>query len=125
MKVSTLLVSAMAATGAIAAPTPESESANNTSVLEARAVSQATRMAKTNYRMWDISLPTFISYRNKKDPSYLDWSSDGCTDSPDNPLGFPFLNGCRRHDFGYRNYKKEKRFTYNNRLKIDKKLLSE
>jgi hypothetical protein len=35
----------------------------------------------------------------------FDWSTDKCSSSPDNPLGFPFANSCVRHDFGYRNYK--------------------
>ncbi|MEU5868098.1 MULTISPECIES: phospholipase [unclassified Nonomuraea] len=34
----------------------------------------------------------------------FDWSTDGCTNSPDQPLGFDFSIACRRHDFGYRNY---------------------
>ncbi|MEU0677655.1 phospholipase [Streptomyces sp. NPDC006172] len=34
----------------------------------------------------------------------FDWSTDYCTTSPDNPLGFPFKTACTRHDFGYRNY---------------------
>lgn len=35
----------------------------------------------------------------------FDWSTDFCSDSPDNPLGFNFTLSCARHDFGYRNYK--------------------
>ncbi|MGA4846183.1 phospholipase [Streptomyces sp. G5(2025)] len=35
----------------------------------------------------------------------FDWSTDYCTQAPDNPFGFPFNNACARHDFGYRNYK--------------------
>ncbi|HVQ96023.1 MAG TPA: phospholipase [Mycobacteriales bacterium] len=35
----------------------------------------------------------------------FDWSTDFCSDSPDNPLGFDFSISCARHDFGYRNYK--------------------
>ncbi|MER5882778.1 phospholipase [Streptomyces sp. NPDC001941] len=35
----------------------------------------------------------------------FDWSTDYCSKSPDNPLGFPFKNACARHDFGYRNHK--------------------
>ncbi|MFD5813386.1 phospholipase [Streptomyces sp. NPDC127038] len=35
----------------------------------------------------------------------FDWSTDYCSDSPDNPFGFPFATSCARHDFGYRNYK--------------------
>lgn len=40
----------------------------------------------------------------------FDWSSDLCSASPDRPLGFDFRLACRRHDFGYRNYKALKRF---------------
>ena len=35
----------------------------------------------------------------------FDWSTDYCSNSPDNPLGFDFRLSCARHDFGYRNYK--------------------
>jgi Prokaryotic phospholipase A2 len=35
----------------------------------------------------------------------FDWSTDYCSSSPDNPLGFDFRLSCARHDFGYRNYK--------------------
>ena len=35
----------------------------------------------------------------------FDWSTDLCSSSPDQPLGFDFRMPCRRHDFGYRNYK--------------------
>jgi hypothetical protein len=35
----------------------------------------------------------------------LDWSTDYCSDSPDEPLGFDFRMPCARHDFGYRNFK--------------------
>jgi Prokaryotic phospholipase A2 len=35
----------------------------------------------------------------------FDWTTDYCSSSPDNPLGFDFTNACWHHDFGYRNYK--------------------
>jgi len=35
----------------------------------------------------------------------FDWSTDFCSTSPDQPLGFDFRMPCYRHDFGYRNYK--------------------
>ncbi|MFE9954671.1 phospholipase [Micromonospora sp. NPDC005299] len=35
----------------------------------------------------------------------FDWSTDYCSSSPDNPLGFTFSLSCYRHDFGYRNHK--------------------
>lgn len=45
----------------------------------------------TDEYLFDISLDQFITYRNAEDPDTLDWTSDGCTDSPDNPLGFDFV----------------------------------
>jgi opacity protein-like surface antigen len=35
----------------------------------------------------------------------FNWTTDYCSSSPDNPLGFNFTNACWHHDFGYRNYK--------------------
>jgi len=35
----------------------------------------------------------------------FDWSTDYCSASPDQPLGFDFRLPCHRHDFGYRNFK--------------------
>ncbi|MCG5220374.1 phospholipase [Streptosporangium sp. KLBMP 9127] len=43
----------------------------------------------------------------------FNWSTDLCSSSPDQPLGFDFRMSCRRHDFGYRNYKAVSRFPAN------------
>ena len=43
----------------------------------------------------------------------FDWSTDYCSSSPDNPLGFSFANSCWHHDFGYRNYKAAGQFPAN------------
>jgi hypothetical protein len=43
----------------------------------------------------------------------FDWSTDYCSDSPDQPLGFDFRLPCARHDFGYRNYDRLGRFAAN------------
>jgi Prokaryotic phospholipase A2 len=43
----------------------------------------------------------------------FNWSTDYCSDSPDNPLGFDFRLSCARHDFGYRNYKEMSQFPAN------------
>lgn len=43
----------------------------------------------------------------------FDWSTDYCSASPDNPLGFDFTQSCARHDFGYRNYKAVGQFSAN------------
>lgn len=43
----------------------------------------------------------------------FNWSTDYCSSSPDNPLGFSFNIACYRHDFGYRNYKEMGQFPAN------------
>jgi len=43
----------------------------------------------------------------------FNWTTDYCTSSPDNPLGFAFENPCGHHDFGYRNYKAVGQFPAN------------
>lgn len=45
----------------------------------------------TDEYLFDITLDQFIAYRDAEDPDTVDWTSDGCTDSPDNPLGFNFV----------------------------------
>jgi phospholipase A2-like protein len=54
----------------------------------------------------------------------FDWSTDKCSSSPDNPLGFPFANSCIRHDFGYRNYKAIGAFPAN-KARLDTMLLAD
>ncbi|GAB1643245.1 phospholipase [Krasilnikovia sp. MM14-A1259] len=44
---------------------------------------------------------------------HFDWSTDYCSSSPDNPLGFDFTLSCWHHDFGYRNYKSVGQFPAN------------
>ena len=74
----------------------------------------------TDQYLFSTSLTQFQSLRVQKPyPSQLDWSSDGCSNSPDNPFGFNLVKACYRHDFGYRNYKRQGRFTESNRLAID------
>jgi hypothetical protein len=75
--------------------------------------------AVTDQLLFDDTLPEFMTARANQDPSYLDWTSDGCTDSPDNPLGFPYTPACNRHDFGYQNYRNQDRFTKAAKASID------
>ena len=118
---------------------------------------QSSLQQITDSYVFSISIGQFIDNRNaKRGPAELDWSSDGCSDSPDNPFGFdckalylsqflphtsshtlPFpvphfpvwnpptnppttvINSCYRHDFAYRNFKKQSRFTDANKARID------
>jgi len=77
-------------------------------------------VAVTDDYLFNKSLSQFVSIRNQAPNSdQLDWSSDACSWSPDQPLGFDFKPACWRHDFGYRNYKKQGRFNETTRLTID------
>ncbi|KAI3390577.1 hypothetical protein diail_9188 [Diaporthe ilicicola] len=79
----------------------------------------------TDTYLFNISLPQFLTYRDAKDPPTLDWTSDGCSDAPDNPLGFNFKPACYRHDFGYNNYREQGRFTKTAKAAIDSNFLKD
>lgn len=88
-------------------------------------VARQTPSQITDQYLYSITLAAFTSRRNAKDPATLIWDSDGCSASPDNPFGFPFIPACHRHDFGYRNYKAQSRFTDDGKLKVDKNFKTE
>lgn len=78
-------------------------------------VNSFTQTSSTSYSTW-------LSARNNQSAwvDYdLDWSTDYCSDSPDNPLGFDFKLSCARHDFGYRNYKRLGIFTSTVKSRVD------
>ena len=82
--------------------------------------------AVTDQYMYSTSLNGFQSVRAQQPyANQLDWSSDGCSNSPDNPFGFNLVKACYRHDFGYRNYKRQGRFSEGNRLTIDNRFKSD
>ena len=92
----------------------------NTQTLTTRqTTTDPVAIATTDELLFTIPLPAFTQRRNERNPPDQDWESDGCSSSPDNPLDFPFEPACHRHDFGYRNYKAQGRFTAGNRLRID------
>ncbi len=72
-------------------------------------LSSFTQTSATSYNTW-------LAARNNQGAwsAYaFDWSTDYCSSSPDNPLGFDFTLSCARHDFGYRNYKAAGQFDAN------------
>ncbi|MCI2420577.1 phospholipase [Saccharopolyspora sp. K220] len=74
----------------------------------------------TDEYLFELSLDSFTETRTEQPyADQLDWSSDGCSMSPDEPLGYEFRTSCDRHDFGYRNYKAQDRFSEANRKEID------
>ncbi|MBC6449415.1 phospholipase [Actinokineospora xionganensis] len=81
---------------------------------------QTELRATTDTFLFTLALPRFAETRVAQPfADQIDWSSDGCSSSPDAPLGFNFLSACHRHDFGYRNYKSQARFDEEARLSID------
>jgi hypothetical protein len=90
-------------------------------ILFGASTAQAVNINQvTDQYLFSATLNEFKTLRAQQPYNgQLDWSSDGCSYSPDNPFGFKFLPTCHRHDFGYRNYKKQSRFSETNRLRID------
>ncbi|RCI10061.1 hypothetical protein L249_8710 [Ophiocordyceps polyrhachis-furcata BCC 54312] len=83
--------------------------------------------ALTDELLFNYTLNDFIFVRDRiplKSQRWcggeLDFTSDGCTESLDNPFGFSFTDACYRHDFGYQNYRLQKRFTASNKNRIDR-----
>lgn len=99
---------------------PAPEEAVGTQVVKRQSLNQIT-----DQYLFSITLPAFTSRRNARDPPSLIWDSDGCSSSPDNPFGFPFTPACHRHDFGYRNYKAQNRFTDAGKKRIDDQFKTE
>lgn len=74
----------------------------------------------TDEYLFETALDEFTALRAARPyDQQLDWSTDACSWSPDEPLGYRFTSSCHRHDFGYRNYQLQERFTEPNRLRID------
>jgi opacity protein-like surface antigen len=91
--------------GSFAAAAPASAAAAD----KLTVLSDWTQTSSASYAQWNAA-------RSDRDAwaSYgFDWSTDNCSTSPDQPLGFDFRLSCQRHDFGYRNYKDAGRFPAN------------
>ncbi|OJD16005.1 hypothetical protein AJ78_03797 [Emergomyces pasteurianus Ep9510] len=112
---------AVCSMGALTLSAPSTAGDDSTSTLSTRA---ETPQQATDRLLFSSTMTQFIAARKAKNPSSLNWDSDGCSKSPDKP-GFNFLPSCYRHDFGYRNYKAQDRFTKDNKKKIDKNFRSD
>ena len=89
-------------------------------VLGAAPAQAVDLQTVTDNYLFSTSLTQFSQIRTSHPfDSQLDWSSDACSYSPDRPFGYDFTAACSRHDFGYRNFKKQSRFTEVNRKRID------
>jgi hypothetical protein len=96
------------------------------SATASAALAPAQLRQVTDQYIFSTSLNNFQTIRGQQPyRDQLDWSSDGCSNSPDNPFGFNFVKACHRHDFGYRNYKRQSRFNETTRLSIDNRFKSD
>ena len=72
-------------------------------------INSFTQANSGSYNSWNWARTNQGAYADYS----LDWSTDYCSASPDQPLGFDFRIPCWRHDFGYRNYKRINQFPGN------------
>jgi hypothetical protein len=72
-------------------------------------LSSWTQTAISSYSAWNSARQNQSGWSEYA----FDWSTDLCSASPDNPLGFDFRLSCHRHDFGYRNYRAAGQFGAN------------
>lgn len=78
------------------------------------ALSDFTQTSVGSYNTWNSARNNQAAWADYQ----LNWSTDYCSLSPDNPLGFNFQLSCWRHDFGYRNFKEMGQFEPN-KARID------
>ncbi|MGC0421014.1 phospholipase [Embleya sp. AB8] len=93
----TLAAAAMTVVAGVAVGSP----VNAVPADKAQVLSNWTQTSASSYNAWNSAR----QHQGSWTAYAFDWSTDYCSFSPDNPLGFPFANSCARHDFGYRNYK--------------------
>ena len=72
-----------------------------TAEQKAAVLSGWTQVSSSSYNAWNSARQNQGAWADYA----FDWSTDYCSTSPDQPLGFDFRLSCHRHDFGYRNYK--------------------
>lgn len=90
---------------------------------------QCSEECQTDGLLFHTPIAQFLEAKRNRNPSTLEWGDDGCSvpvlndsglDSlADFPEGFNFLDSCKRHDFGYYNYRRQNRCNEDTRGQID------
>jgi hypothetical protein len=112
MKLRRLAIPATALLIALGVATPAAQAA--TPADKPTVMSAWSQANATSYNAWN----TARQHQADWTVYGFDWSTDYCSASPDQPLGFDFRLPCQRHDFGYRNYKAVGAFP-DNKSRID------
>jgi len=80
----------------------------------------------TDSLLFDVSMSDFQQRHDEREhDDILNWTNDECSNSPDNAFWGDFRPACERHDFGYRNYHDQHRFTEATRHRIDDNFLAD
>jgi len=98
-RLTTLLIAPIA--GVVLSLVVASPAAAVTVAEKTAVLNSWTQANQTSYNAWDAARRNQGAWAAYA----FDWSTDYCSDSPDQPLGFDFRMPCWHHDFGYRNYK--------------------
>ncbi|MFJ8580383.1 phospholipase [Micromonospora sp. NPDC093277] len=107
-RLATLLASGtLALLTAVGMATPAAAAVSTAQKLS--VLSSWTQTSAASYNAWNAGRLNRAAWSEYA----FDWSTDYCSSSPDNPLGFNFSLSCYRHDFGYRNYKAMGQFSAN------------
>jgi hypothetical protein len=92
-------VAVLLSTGAATAPTRD----------RLAVLTMWTKTSVASYRAWNAARQDQAAWARYG----FDWSTDYCSVSPDEPLGFDFRIPCWHHDFGYRNWAAAGKFAAN------------
>ncbi|MBB5824152.1 phospholipase [Micromonospora carbonacea] len=107
-RLATVLASgALALLAALAVASPATAAVSTSQKLG--VLSSWTQTSASSYNSWNSARQDQSAWAEYA----FNWSTDYCSSSPDNPLGFNFKLSCHRHDFGYRNYKEMGQFPAN------------
>ena len=98
-RLTTLLLASVA--GVVLSIAVASPAAAVTTAEKIAVLNSWTQANQTSYNAWDAARRNQAAWAAYA----FDWSTDYCSASPDQPLGFDFRMPCWHHDFGYRNYK--------------------
>ncbi|KAM0721718.1 hypothetical protein Q7P37_002643 [Cladosporium fusiforme] len=117
MKVKFLVMALSALT--LARPTDNMQDDTPGPARESENAENLCSRAKWEELMFNTPLPTFSQIRTSQTPPCFNWTSDGCTRSPDKPSGFDFLPACHRHDFADNYLKECRQWTQENKDRVD------
>jgi Prokaryotic phospholipase A2 len=103
----TVLLTAVLTAIALAATAAPAQAATIDQKLQ--VMSSWSQSTSASYNAWNAARQNQGAWTDYG----FDWSTDYCSASPDEPLGFDFRIPCWHHDFGYRNYKAVGQFPAN------------